>query len=85
MTIGIAPGDEVLCPSFTFFSTAGCISRLGAEPVFVDVLPNTFNINVDDAVAKISPRTRQSSPSTFADGLPIWMPLWSLQILTAGC
>ena len=62
MTIGIGPGDEVLCPSFTFFSTAGCISRLGAEPVFVDVLPNTFNINVDDAVAKISPRTKAIIP-----------------------
>ena len=62
MTIGIGPGDEVLCPSFTFFSTAGCISRLGAEPVFVDVLPNTFNINLDDAVAKISPRTKAIIP-----------------------
>src|SRR5690625_2741805 len=62
MTLEIGPGDEVLCPAFTFFATAGSIARLGARPVFVDSLEETFNIDPADAVKKITDRTRAIIP-----------------------
>jgi dTDP-4-amino-4,6-dideoxygalactose transaminase len=42
--LDVGPGDAVVCPSFTFFATAGSVHRLGAQPVFVDVDPATYNI-----------------------------------------
>lgn len=62
MALGIGPEDEVLCPSFTFFATAGVVARLGARPVFVDASPVSYNLNVDDAREKITPRTKAIIP-----------------------
>lgn len=62
MALGIGPGDEVLCPAFTFFGTAGSIARLGAVPVWVDVLPDTYNLDLADALDKVSERTRAIMP-----------------------
>lgn len=62
MVLGIGPGDEVLCPVFTFFATAGAITRVGATPVWVDVLPETFNIDLKDAERKISDKTKAIIP-----------------------
>lgn len=62
MTLGVGPGDEVLCPSFTFFATAGCVSRVGAKPVFVDSCPVCFNLDLRDAARRITPRTKAIIP-----------------------
>lgn len=62
MALNIGPGDEVLCPAFTFFATAGCVSRVGATPVFVDSLPASFNLDWADAARRITPRTKAIMP-----------------------
>jgi dTDP-4-amino-4,6-dideoxygalactose transaminase len=45
MALGIGAGDQVICPAFTFFATGSSIARLGAEPIFVDIDPHTFNLD----------------------------------------
>ena len=62
MAVGIGPGDEVLVPSFTFFATASAVSRLGATPVFVDIDPESYNINPVDVARKITARTKAVIP-----------------------
>lgn len=62
MALDIGPGDEVLVPTFTFFATAGCVSRVGATPVFVDSCPVCFNIDLADAKAKITLKTKAIIP-----------------------
>ena len=62
MALKIGPGDEVICPSFTFFATAGCVARLGATPVFVDIDPHTFNIDPGKIEAKITSKTKVILP-----------------------
>lgn len=62
MVLGIGPGDEVICPSYTFFATAGAVSRLGATPIFVDCLPGSYNLDVQAAIAAITPHTKAMIP-----------------------
>jgi len=62
MALGIGAGDEVLLPPFTFFATAGSVSHLGAIPVFVDIDPETFNIDPSKIEEKITSKTKAILP-----------------------
>ena len=58
----IGPGDEVVCPAFTFFATAEAIVRAGATPVFADIDPQTLNLDPEEVAARITPRTKAIVP-----------------------
>lgn len=60
--LGVGPGDEVICPAFTFFATASSVARLGARPVFADICPVCFNLNAQDTLSKLSSKTRAVIP-----------------------
>ena len=62
MACDIHEGDEVITTPFTFFATSGTIARLGAVPVFADVDPSTYNIKIDDALSKVTDKTRAFLP-----------------------
>jgi dTDP-4-amino-4,6-dideoxygalactose transaminase len=60
--MGIGPGDEVICPAFTFYATAEAIARRGATPVFADIDPATLNLDPEDVSGRITDRTRAIIP-----------------------
>jgi dTDP-4-amino-4,6-dideoxygalactose transaminase len=62
MALDIGPGDEVITPTFSFFATAGCVTRLGATPVFVDIDSETLMLDPSRVAAAITPRTKAIIP-----------------------
>ncbi len=62
MALRVGPGDEIICPAYTFFATAGAIARLGATPIFVDIDPATYLIDPAAVAARITARTRAIVP-----------------------
>src|SRR5437667_7008912 len=60
--LGIGPGDEVVCPTFTFYATAEAIVRRGATPGFADLDPNTLNVDPEDARRRTTTRTKAIMP-----------------------
>jgi dTDP-4-amino-4,6-dideoxygalactose transaminase len=62
MALEIGAGDEVITPTFSFFASAGSVVRVGARPVFVDIDPRTYNLDVDAVARAITPRTKAIMP-----------------------
>ena len=62
MAFGIGPGDEVITPGFTYIATAETVAVLGATPIYVDVNPKTYNLDVEKLEAAITPRTKAIIP-----------------------
>jgi dTDP-4-amino-4,6-dideoxygalactose transaminase len=58
----IGPGDEVICPAFTFYATAEPVAKAGATPVFADIDPVTLNLDPAQVAAKITPKTKAIIP-----------------------
>ncbi len=62
MALGIAPGDEVITPGFSYIATAETVALLGAKPVYVDIDPRTYNLNPHCLKSAISPKTKAIIP-----------------------
>ncbi len=66
LTLGIGAGDEVICPSFTFVSTANAVLRVGARPVFADIEDRTLGLDPESVARQVGPRTRALMPVHYA-------------------
>jgi len=70
LALGIGPGQEVICPSFTFVSTANAALRVGARPVFADIEDRTLGLDPNDVERRLTPRTAAILPVHYAGVAP---------------
>ena len=81
MALDVGPGDEVICPTYSFFATAGAITRVGATPIFVDCAPEGFGLDVEAVRRARTERTRAVIPVHLfgecleLEGLPEGVPV----------
>jgi dTDP-4-amino-4,6-dideoxygalactose transaminase len=78
MALGVGPGQEVVCPSFTFVSTANAVLRVGARPVFADIEPEGLGLDPQDVERRLTERTRALLPVHYAGLAPYFEPLLAL-------
>jgi dTDP-4-amino-4,6-dideoxygalactose transaminase len=78
MAVGVKPGDEVITTPYSFFATSGSIVRLGGIPLYVDIEPETFNINVDQIESKITKNTKAILPVHLAGQVAAMDPIIEL-------
>ena len=85
LLLRIAPGDEVILPSFTFVSTANAFVLRGARPVFADIHPDTLNLDESRLEGLLTPRTRAKNSCPRSHPLAVTSTLAALQLKLAFC
>lgn len=70
LALGIGPGDEVITPAFTFIAPAEVVALIGAKPVFVDIDPKTYNLDIEQLQQAITPRTKAIIPVSLFGQMP---------------